>query len=997
MGIEDALTRQVGRERQARLEAEALLEKKSLELYKANQDLRQLAETLAAKEKNASSILSAISDGVITVDDQEQIRSFNPAAERTFGCAAEEVIGLPLQWLLVSAVGVNAPQHLDKLEKAAPGVQPSCTEETFILPSEPAENLEMYGLRKDGSLFPLEIGFRETIWNQQRARIVTVRDISDRKKAELALRQAHDELEVRIQERTKELQQTNRRLRQEIRDRRLVEDGLRTTTSQLTSLIANLQAGILVEDEAGKVILVNQEFCDLFGLTAAPEALVGVDISKCSLIGEPAKRLLAEPAAYLSPLTDGDGARQAVTGQEIQMHDGRTYERDYVPIFIGDKYRGHLWVYRDVTERRMVTEAMQRAKDAAEATTRAKSEFLANMSHEIRTPMNAIIGMTELLLKTNLDGIQHEYAAVIHNSSEALLKIINDILDFSRIESGKLELERRPFDLRACLEGAFDVIAHNAGEKGLELVYLIDPGVPTHVIGDDVRLRQVLLNLLSNAVKFTPAGEVVVSVKAKALTENRYELEFDVKDTGIGIPAEQMGRLFQMFSQVDASTTRRFGGTGLGLAICKRLCELMGGSIRVESEAGKGTTFSFTIVSQVAGEPAQKSSSPVLESLAVFRGKQVLLVDDHPLTRQALADQLRLWGLNPVACASPDEALSLLAQGALFDVALLDHCPPETDGSKLAETIRQQAKGRAPQIILLAASLQREVAADSQHFLAVLPKPVKPSQLYNILLTQFSSQTFSTPLLPGVHKVERDLAARWPLRILLAEDNQINQKVACALLGTLGYECDVVSNGLEALAALRQRSYDVVLMDMQMPEMDGLEATRQVCQWWPKAERPYIVALTANAMASDREMCLAVGMDDYISKPVKLAALEHALEGAGKARHQHIEPPSSTHSLGDIFSDEEAEEIQRELLTLYLMDTPIHLTAMREALGQSDFAQLTTSAHSLKGSSSYIPGAESLTKLSAELERAGRNQALEKAQSTFDQLEAEFHRMRNEV
>ncbi|MDX2029021.1 MAG: response regulator, partial [Blastocatellia bacterium] len=778
----------------------------------------------------------------------------------------------------------------------------------------------------------------------------------------------HDELEIRVAQRTTELQAANARLTEEVAERLAAEKDLRATTSRLSSLIANLQAGILVEDECGKVILVNQQFCRLFEISAAPEELIDVP---CSEIADRARDLTDgqwQPAAICDPRPD----RRLSPGEEVRLDNGKIYERDYVPIFIDEEYRGHLWVYRDVTESRQVNAELQRAKEAAEATTRAKSEFLANMSHEIRTPMNAILGMTSLLLDTRLDEVQRDYAVTVHHSSEALLTVINDILDLSRIESGKLEFEHAPFELRSCLEGALDVVAHRAHEKGLELACRVAPETPSHLVGDIIRLRQILLNLLGNAVKFTQTGEIVVSVESTPRADGRCELRIAVRDTGIGIRPDQMTRLFQMFSQVDASTTRQFGGTGLGLAISKRLCELMGGTISVESETGRGSTFEFTIVSDVGEAP--ETFRP-LGPLPALRGKRLLLVDDNETARTILAEDLQRWGLSVHALADSEAALAAVEAGERFDVFLLDQHLPHAEGVALAGDLRIRRGIQAP-IVLLSASAHRDIAEADDLRLAILAKPVKPAQLRDLLLAQCAPQaqrSTADPLPHTTDSMNKPNVARFPLRILLAEDNLVNQKVARALLNSMGYDCDVVSNGLEALEALEQAAYDVILMDMQMPKMDGLEATRRICRRSPlPADRPFIIALTANAMVGDREMCLAAGMDDYISKPVKAPELTRALESAARAR---TTPPAAAaapgHPFLNDFPEDEAAEIMKELLTLYLTDTPKHLDALRDALQHADFPKLAAAAHSLKGSSAYISGAEKIVTLSAQLEHNG--------------------------
>ncbi len=798
--------------------------------------------------------------------------------------------------------------------------------------------------------------------------------------------------------------------------RRTTDSALAKERERLRTVISNSGAGLCTLDVDGRLESINPEGERLLGWSESEltgELFLdwvdpGREDGSGSADGEEGARggqcrlALRDVVRMDEPIRDQDG--------EFVRRDGSSLPVSYAlsPLFADGELAGAVLVFLDRTERDRVEDELEHSKERAEAATQAKSEFLANMSHEIRTPMNAIVGMTGLLLDSELTAEQSECVETIRTSGDALLTLIDDILDFSKIEAGRMELDLEAFDLRDAVEEGLDLLAQSASRAGLDLAYVIEEGTPGTIVGDVARVRQVLVNLLSNAIKFTDEGEVVVRVSARPTGDDRFEVHFEVKDTGIGIPQDRLARIFDAFTQVDASTTRRYGGTGLGLAICRRLVVMMGGRVWAESAAGRGSTFHFTIVA------AQGESQPKVYLRAkqpALTDRTVLIVDDNATNRTILAHQARGWGMRPRTAKSPEEALDWLRGGERFDIALLDMHMPGMDGLELAGEIHGVVGSDELPLVLVssAAGRRRADEPDADRFAARLAKPIKPRQLFDTLVGVLERRDGGglrhRRTKSGRLAVPIGEQSRPELRILIAEDNPINQKVATRILGRLGYQADVAANGREALDAVARTTYDVVLMDMQMPEVDGLEATRQIRRDLPHELRPWVIGVTANAAPADRQACLDAGMDDYVAKPVTVSDLQDALARAKPG--PLAPPPAPIEPMSDdvpavdarivadlgVLAQGSDDDVVGELLGLLTREVQLRLPELREALGAGDGERIVPVSHRLKGSSLAL-GAKTLAAVFEGIERRARAGELgEDVTTLLDRVEPELARV----
>lgn len=822
---------------------------------------------------------------------------------------------------------------------------------------------------------------------------------------EEALAHITQSLEERVIQRTNEL-------RKEIREKEKAKKESERQAKYFQALVENSPAAVVMLDNDQRILHCNPAFENLFGHHCAD--IIGEDLD--DLISTPETREEAETLtqAVMNTRIEKISKRKRKDGSLVDV------ELFGVPIFVGQERAGALAIYHDIS-------TLVQARKAAEEANRAKSEFLANMSHEIRTPMNGVIGMLDIALDTHLNEEQTEYVTIALESAEALLTLLNDILDYSKIEAKKLELEMIDFDLRTTIESVAYTLARRAEEKGLELAALIPPELPTRLIGDPSRLRQILINLAGNAIKFTQSGEVVLRTDLIEDSDEKVKVKFSVVDTGIGIRENRIKAVFDRFTQADGSTTRKFGGTGLGLAISQHLIDAMGGSIAVESEYGKGSNFHFTL--EFSKQAQQEGEAAV--HITDLQDTNILIIDDNATNRIILTRMAEGFGATATAVEGGEEGLAALKKArkdkAQYDMVLLDMQMPGMDGEQTARAIFSDPRTKDMSVVVLTSMGKRGDAKRLEELGCVgyLLKPIKQRMLFEALVTIMNEKKNKEPSsarLVTRHTINEKQQKK-QMYILLAEDNAVNQKVAVALLKKAGHKVDVAENGEDAINKLKRRPYHLILMDVQMPVMDGFEATRRIRMWEAGKTHTPIIALTAHAMQGDRERCMSAGMDDYLSKPLNKSSLFSAIERWGRsddeANSQHPpqinmdevaqkEPltekiterprPEAGQPANDIPPVNIADALPRfdddraffaEMAQDFMAHLPARITEMQTALQRHDATSLSRVAHNLKGMAATF-SSEELTRLAAKLEAESGNGNLGQASQLIAAIECEF-------
>ncbi len=762
------------------------------------------------------------------------------------------------------------------------------------------------------------------------------------------------------------------------------------SNSFMSTLVENLQAGLLVEDEEGKIYALNQTYCDMFGKDELPLMIEGED---CSNEFAQIKALFSQPGALLQWRQECMSSLMTITGREWELLDGRVFEQDYIPIFFEDEqgqiHHSHLWSYRDISEHKQAQKTLAEAKEAAEMAATAKGQFLATMSHEIRTPMNGVLGMLHLLGKTELNAPQRRYLNTATGSGEMLITVINDILDFSKLDADKVELELIPFDLVAMLEDSASLLVKGAQEKDVELICSVDSNLPVTIKGDPTRLRQVLTNLINNAIKFTEQGDIVVygTRLANGL------VRFGVRDTGIGMTDEQQQHLFEAFSQVDSSHTRKYGGTGLGLAISQRLIKAMGGAIRVASTPGVGSDFSFDLSLEIVAD-----SKPVQQVPEVLNRQRILVVDDNETLVMLMKRTFNRWQVSHTGIAmNGSEALATLraaaAAGEPYDIAVLDLMMPDMDGLELARTIRADSALHGMKLMMLTGV---EQIAPTPEVDTWMTKPIRQAELFNTLMQVLGEQTEELDEVQN-HDGDRE----WWFggsKLLLVEDNNVNQEVAREILSAVGFEIDICDNGAKGLQAVQDKHYDAVLMDIQMPVMDGLQATQKIRSLeGPFSELP-IIAMTAHALKEDVNKSLAAGMNGHVTKPIDPEALFKALSRWVKPSEKAVAEQTAVGTTDNIPENLPGIDLTDGLMrlngnwTVYkrilLSFRDKHAGAaesLKSLILQGEWDEATRLAHTLKGSGGNL-GATQLYKTAAAMEQACRNADVDVDSAFFEIL-----------